>query len=146
MSNSYYTSNENRIIDMMFERALKKDHPRYQTQQDFIEFAQVYPEVNLHMSDLYNNGGCVSFHFANDEFIIVCDVDAMEIESSILVDYEGASFNVIETIPFNWESLKLRLNDMISIAPWTESFKNCKSVDEARQKATDYLKDKWKTK
>jgi hypothetical protein len=146
MSNSYYTNNQDRILDMMFERKLKQDHPRYQIQKDFIDFVQAYPEVDLHMSDLYNNGGCVSLHLQNEEFIIVCDMDAMEIESSILLDYEDVSFNEIETIPFNWESLKLRLNDMLSITPWTRNFKNCKDVNEARKKATDYLRNKWKTK
>ena len=144
MSNSYYKNNEDRILAMILDRPLNESHPRYKIQQEFISFAKAYPQLDLHMSDLYNDGGCVSFHFLNEEFIVVCDMDAKEIESSILVDYDDASFNVIETIPFNWESLKLRLNDMISITPWTEEFSESSSLGEAREKAIKYLKDKWK--
>lgn len=131
---------------MMFDRPLKPDHPRYKIQKEFIEFSKGYPQLDLHMSDLYNDGGCVSFHFVDEEFIVVCDMDAMQIESSILVDYDDAAFNVIETIPFNWESLKLRLNDMLSVSPWTQEFNKYSDIDEAREKAIQYLKSRWKTK
>jgi len=133
-----------RMFNMIFDIPLKADHPKHELQKQFNEFAKAYPEVDIETNDFYNNGGCVGIHFSNDEFIVICDMDDMTIETSILTDYENCLFDVVETIPFNWESLKLRLNDLIAIAPWTETFNDSDNENEARGKAVNYLKDKWK--
>jgi hypothetical protein len=146
MKNFKVSDNDIKMFKMIFDIPLDAKHPRYKLQKLFFEFAKEYPQVKVETADLYNDGGCIGIHFEGDEFIVLCDMDDKTIESSILVDYENASFNVIEMIPFSWDSLKTRLNDMISITPWTQTFEDCEDVDEARQKAVNYLKEKWKTK
>lgn len=138
------TEKDIRIYNMLMDIPLQVGHPRHELQKQFNLFATKYPEVEIETNDFYNDGGCVGIHFNDDEFIIVCDMDSMTIESSILTDYENCLFDILETIPFTWESLESRLNDMIAIAPWTETFADSDNVNEARGKASSYLKDKWK--
>jgi len=143
MKNFKVSDSDIRMFNMIFDIPLHPAHPRHELQKQFNLFATKYPEVEIETNDFYNDGGCVGIHFNDDEFIIVCDMDSMTIESSILTDYENCLFDILETIPFTWESLESRLNDMIAIAPWTETFIDSETAQEARSKAVKYLKDKW---
>lgn len=138
---------DKKMFNMIFDIPLDASHPRYKLQKRFFEFAEEYPQVKIETADLYNDGDCVSIHFDNDEFVLLCTMDSKEIEISILLDYEEVTFNVIETIPFSWESLRSRLNDLITVAPWTITFDDGTSgVNEIREKATQFLKQRWKQK
>ncbi len=138
---------DKKMFNIIFDVPLDASHPRYKLQKRFFEFAEEYPQIKVETADLYNDGDCVSIHFDNDEFIVLCAMDSKEIEISILLDYEEATFNVIETIPFSWESLRSRLNDLITVSPWTITFDDGTSgVNEIREKATQFLKQRWKQK
>ena len=131
---------------MIMDIPLKADHPRYKTQKNFFEFQKEYPTLKVETADLYNDGGYVSIHFDKDEFVVLCDTDEKTMEFSILVDYESAEFEIIETVAFDWDLLKSRLNDMLTLSPWTETFIDEPSENEARKKAIEFLRKRWKTK
>ena len=142
------SDNDIKMIKMIFDIPLDAKHPRYKLQKQFFEFAKEYPQVKIETADLYNDGDCIGIHFEGEEFTVLCLMDTKEIEIGILTNYEESLFDVIETIPFTWESLRSRLDDLVKIAPWTMNFDDDSSstIDETREKVTQYLKQKWKTK
>jgi hypothetical protein len=142
-SSSTFEKEMKKFFDMIFDVPLESTHPKYKLQKQFNDFAKDYPELEFETNDFYNNGCYAGIHFKNDEFIVLCDMDDMTIETSILTDYENCLFDVVETIPFSWESLKSRLNDLVAIAPWTQTFMDSETEQEARTKTIKYLKDKW---
>ncbi|CAB4160145.1 hypothetical protein UFOVP724_89 [uncultured Caudovirales phage] len=135
-----------RLYNMIMDVPLPASHPRYKVQKQFFEFQKEYPLLKVETADLYNNGGYVSIHFDKDEFNVLCDMDDMTIEFAILIDYEEASFETIDKIPFNWDTLRSRLNDMQLVAPWTETFDNEDTEELARAKTIEHLNKKWNSK
>ncbi len=113
------SSQDKKIYNMLFDVPLDESHPRYKMQQMLLSFATYFPRVKLETADFYNNGSIISFHFNNDAFIIVCDMDELTIETSILIDYEDARFEEIEEkIKFDWNELAIRLNILESLDDW----------------------------
>ncbi len=143
MKNFKVSDSDIRMFNMIFDIPLHPAHPRYKLQKQFFELKEEFPTLSVETSDFYNDGGYASVHFDNDEFVVLCNMDEMTMDFDILIDYEQITFQTIETVPFSWESLKLRLKDMLAISPWTETFIDSETAQEARSKAVKCLKDKW---
>ena len=122
-------------IDYLFGRNLSEDHPRYSLQQMFNKFKEtIHYGVEVETADFYNQGYAASIHFKDDAFIIVCDMKALTIESAILVDYELPEYEEFETISFDWEELRKRV----------EIFNSNLDIQKrlnSRSKAIKYIKD-----
>lgn len=96
-------------INYLLGRELEEGHPKYKLQQMFNLFKKTLPSgVQVETPDFYNNGYNASLHFKDDEFIIVCDMKNLTMESSILVDYDLPEFEVFEVTDFDWDELRRR--------------------------------------
>lgn len=113
---------EDFILRFLCDTPLKPDHPRRKLQKQFTDFMNNnrITKAEILMADLYNNGDCVSFHFENESFIIVCEMDSNKIKSSILLDKKELAFETFEEIDFDWNLLLERINLLTRYSQWQD--------------------------
>lgn len=128
------TDNQRRVLEIILDIPLSKDHPKYKIQKMFLEFSEYFPAVDMETADLYNDGDIVSFHFHNDAFIVLCDITKMTIESSILQNYDDLDFKIFETINFSWSDLAKRLSLFATLTDWEDLYSQKQTIELIKER------------
>lgn len=127
---------EDFLIRFLCDSPLEEDHPRSELQKQFLDFMNdnEITKAEVLLADLYNDGDCVSFHFQNESFLILCKMDEEKMVSSILSDKEILTYDIFEETVFDWDLLLKRIVLYSEYSEWQNYF--------SKEKTLEFIKDR----